>query len=135
MAGRVPQSAESVEEGEYAVSLMDSFASDCVALTKTIVEDGYGGYSTAWVDGVTFPASFEYIASPEMILAEKQGTSRVYKVYISKSLNLEYHDAFRRVSDGTVFRVTNSGTDRHTPESSTLDKRLVEVEKWVVPDA
>lgn len=117
------------------MSLMDSFASDCVLLTKTTIKDGYGGYKQVWSDGITFPASFEYMASPEMIIAEKQGVARTYRVYIDKSLDLEYHEAFRRVSDGQVFRVTNPGTDRHTPETSTLDKRLVEVEKWVLPDA
>lgn len=124
-----------MEEGEYAVSLMDSFASDCVLLTKTTIKDGYGGYTQVWTDGITFPASFEYMASPEMIIAEKQGVARTYKVYIDKGLNLEYHEVFRRVSDGRTFRVTDPGTDRHTPEVSTLDKRLVEVEKWVLPDA
>lgn len=117
------------------MSLMDSFASECVLLVKTTVKDGYGGYRTAWVDGVVFSASFEYMASPEVIIAEKQGVARTYRVYVSKSLDLEYHEAFRRVSDGQVFRVVNSGVDRHTPETSTLDKRLVEVEKWVLPDA
>lgn len=124
-----------MEEGEHAVSLMDSFASNCVLLTKTIVKDGYGGYRPVWADGVTFLASFEYMASPEMIIAEKQGVARTYKVYIEKDLDLEYHEAFRRVEDGQVFRVTNPGTDRYTPETSTLNKRLIEVEKWVLPDA
>lgn len=117
------------------MSLMDSFASDCITLTKATVKDGYGGYATTWTDGATFPASFEYSASPEAIIAEKQGVTRTYKVYIDKRLNLEYHEAFRRIEDGQVFRVTNDGTDRNTPNSSTLDKRLVEVEKWVLPNA
>lgn len=117
------------------MSLMDSFASDCVALTRAIEKDGYGGYTSRWTDGITFSASFEYSASPEMIIAEKQGTARTYKMYVDKRLNLEYHDAFRRVSDGQTFRVTNTGEGRYTPESSTLDKRLVEIEKWVLPDA
>lgn len=117
------------------MSLMDSFASDCVFLTKTIVGDSFGGYETVWADGVTFKASFEYSASAEMILAEKAGASRTYRIYVDKRLNLEYHDVFRRVEDGQVFRVTNAGTDRHTPESSTLDKRLIEIEKWVLPNA
>lgn len=124
-----------MEEGDVPVSLMDSFASDCVFLTKTIVADPFGGYETVWVDGVTFKASFEYLASTEMILAEKAGTSRTYRIYVDKRLNLENHDVFRRVEDGQVFRVTNDGKDRHTPESSTLDKRLIEIEKWVLPDA
>ena len=124
-----------MEEGEHTVSLMDSFASDCVLITKTTVKDGYGGYKPVWTDGITFPASFEYMASPEMIIAEKQGVARTYRVYIDKGLNLEYHEAFRRVSDGQVFRVTSPGVDRYTPETSALDKKLVEVEKWVLPDA
>lgn len=117
------------------MSLMDSFASDCVVLTKTIVGEPFGGYNTVWVNGATFKASFEYLASTEMILAEKAGTSRTYRVYVDKTLNLEHHDVFRRLEDGQIFRVTNDGTDRHTPETSTLDKRLIEVEKWVLPNA
>lgn len=117
------------------MSLMDSFASDCVILTRTITKDGYGGYVVSWVEGISFPASFEYMASPEIIVAEKQGMARTYKVYIDKQLNFEYHDVFRRISDGQTFRVTNTGTDRNTPDTSALDKRLIEVEKWVLPDA
>lgn len=135
MGEHLPQSVKPVEEGEHPVSLMDSFASDCVALTRAMVKDGYGGYTFVWTEGITFPASFEYSASPEMIIAEKQGVSRTYKMYVDKRLTLEYHDAFRRVSDGQTFRVTNTGEGRYTPETSTLDKRLIEVEKWVLPDA
>lgn len=123
-----------VEEGERVMSLMDSFASDCVMLIRTIVDDPFGGYETVWSEGVLFKASFEYYASAEIILAEKAGTSRAYRVYVDKTLALQYHDVFRRVEDGQIFRVTNDGTDRNTPESSNLDKRLIEVEKWVLPD-
>lgn len=109
---------------------MDEFREDCVLLVKTNRADGLGGYKTEWKDGVTFSPAFEYDASTQAIMAEKQGYSRSYIIFVPKSMNLDYHDAFRRVSDGIVFRVTNPGPDRHTPGSSNLDQRMIEVEKW-----
>ena len=112
--------------------LIDDVAVDCVILDKTTVSDGLGGFTRVWVEGATFKAAFEYNASTEMLIAEKQGTERSYRIYIDKTLSLEYHDVFRRIEDGQVFRVTNDGTDRLTPPISTLGKRLIEVEKWVL---
>ena len=117
------------------MSLLDQYTVECVLLTKTVTEDPVGGYSTAWVDGVKFAAAWEYMAAPEMTVAEQQGVSRVYRIYIDKTLDLDFHDVFRRTDDGQTYRVTNPGTDRMTPVTSRLNRRLVEVEKWDLPTA
>ena len=113
--------------------LLDAYSEDCTLLEKTRTADGQGGYITAWTEGAEFVAAWEYMSAPEAVVAEQQGVSRVYRIYVDKTLNLEYHEAFRRESDQQVFRVTNPGTDRHTPQSSPLNKRLIEVEKWELP--
>lgn len=113
---------------------MDEFREDCVLLNKTVVPDGLGGYTTAYTDGPVFSPAFQYDGSTQAILAEKQGFSRSYTVYVPAGMNLDFHDVFRRVSDSLTFRVTNPGTDRHTPASSQLNLRMIEVERWDIPN-
>lgn len=115
------------------MSLLDEYTVECVMLVKTITEDPVGGYKTDWVDGVAFPAAWEYQSAPEITVAEQEGVARIYRIYVDKTLNLDYHDALRRKDNGQIYRVTNPGTDRKTPSFSTLNKRLIEVEKWELP--
>ena len=115
------------------MSLMDEYNVECVLLVKTRVEDPVGGYKRDWIDGTHFMAAWEYEGAPEIVVAEQQGVSRIYRIYVDKTLDLEYHEAFRRVDNGQVYRVTNPGTDRMTPSFSRLNKRLLEVEKWELP--
>ena len=115
------------------MSLMDEYAVECVLLVKTRTDDPLGGYKIAWVDGAKFTAAWEYVSAPEMMVAEQQGVSRVYNIYVDKTLNLDYHEAFRRTDNDQIYRVTNPGTDRKTPSFSRLNRQLIEVEKWELP--
>lgn len=115
------------------MSLLDEFTVECTTITRAIVEDATGGYKTDWTDGVGFSAAWEYESAPETLVAEQEGVSRIYRIYVDKTLSLEYHDAFRRNDNGQIYRVTNPGTDRNTPSFSRLNKRLLEVEKWELP--
>lgn len=115
------------------MSLMDEYNAPCVLLVKTISPDPVGGYKTEWTDGAGFDAAWEYQSAPEIIVAEQEGVARTYRIYVDKTLNLDYHDAFRRTDNGQIYRVTNPGTDRNTPGFSRLNKRLIEVEKWELP--
>lgn len=115
------------------MSLMDEFNADCVLLVKTRQDDPVGGYKTVWTDGVHFTASWEFESAPEITVAEQQGVARVYNIYVDKTLDLDYHEAFRRNDNGQIYRVVNPGTDRVTPSFSTLNKRLIGVEKWDLP--
>ena len=117
------------------MSLMDEYAVDCVLLVKTRTDDPVGGYRTKWVDGAEFTAAWEYESAPEITVAEQQGVSRTYRIYVDKTLDLDVHEAFRRTDNGQIYRVTNPGTDRKTPSFSMLNKRLIEVEKWELPHA
>lgn len=117
------------------MSLMDEYNVPCVLLVKTRTDDPVGGYKTDWVDGVTFDAAWEYESAPEITVAEQQGVSRTYRIYVDKTLDLDFHEVFRRTDNGQIYRVTNPGTDRKTPSFSTLNKRLIEVEKWQLPNS
>lgn len=115
------------------MSLLDEYNAECVLLVKTRTEDPVGGYTTAWEDGAAFQAAWEFNGATEMTVAEQQGVARVYRIYVDKTLDLDYHEAFRRKDNGQVYRVTNPGTDRFTPGFSRLNRRLIEVEKWELP--
>jgi len=115
-------------------SLLDEYSAECVLLVKTRIDDPVGGYKTAYVDGAEFSAAWEYISAPEMTVAEQQGVSRVYRIYVDKTLDLDFHEAFRRKDNGQTYRVTNPGTDRQTPSFSRINRRLIEVEKWPLPN-
>ena len=116
------------------MSLMDEYAVGCVLLVKVRTEDPVGGYKTTWADGASFSAAWEYESAPEITVAEQQGVSRTYRIYVDKTLDLDFHETFRRTDNGQIYRVTNPGTDRKTPGFSRLNKRLIEVEKWELPN-
>lgn len=114
------------------MSLLDEYMDDCVMIDKTTVEDGYGGYIPAYVQGAAFRAAIRFDTSLEGRRAEKEGVSSLYTVTTSRALTLEYHDIFKRLRDGKIFRVTSDGDDSFTPGSATLDMRQVTAEEYVL---
>ena len=114
------------------MSLIDDFMDKCIILNKVTTADGYGGYITTWTDGAEFDAAITFDTSMQARTADKAGVTSLYTVTTTKALNLQYHDVFRRVRDGKVFRVTSDGDDKFTPASATLDMRQVTAEEWSV---
>ena len=114
------------------MSLLLDAMEDCVLLDRRTTSDGYGGYITTWVDGAEFKSAIVLDTSMEARVGEKQGVTALYTVTTSKKLNLQYHDVFRRTSDGKTFRVTSDGDDKKTPNSTMLDMRQVSAEEWVL---
>ena len=111
------------------MSLLDQAMETCVLMDKRTVPDGYGGYRTEYVAGASFDAAIVFDTSIQARTAEKQGVTSLYTVTTPRALTLEYHDVFRRVRDGKVFRVTSDGDDKYTPASATLDMRQVTAEE------
>ena len=112
--------------------LEDSFES-CTMLEKRKVDDGYGGYTTAWTEGIGFEAAIVFNSSIQALQAEAAGVTSRYRVTTKRRLTLEFHDVFRRNSDRKIFRVTSDGDDQYTPEMSTLDMRQVTAEEYTLP--
>lgn len=102
-------------------------------LVKTVVNDGYGGYTTTWTEGEEFDAAVVFDTSIQARVAEVQGVSNLYTVTTKKETHLKHHDVFRRSTDGKVFRVTSDGDDKYTPDSASLDMRQVTAEEWTLP--
>jgi hypothetical protein len=116
------------------MSLIDDFTSKCVMQDRVTRPDGYGGFKPQWVDGAKFDAAITLDTSMQSRIAEQQGVTALYTVTTKKTINLQYHDAFKRLSDGKIFRVTSDGDDKYTPASASLDMRQVTAEEWSIPN-
>lgn len=110
--------------------LVDNFKTDCVLIEQTRVSDGEGGFTSTWQDGAEFQAAIVRDSSLEARIAEQEGVSNIYTVTTSKNAKLDYHDVFRRLSDGQVFRVTSNADDKQTPDVATFSFWQVSAEEW-----
>lgn len=115
------------------MSLLDEYYENYTLMTKTLTPDGYGGYNTTWKESGTFKAAAVLDSSIEAEIGKVQGVTSVYTVTTPKEITLDYHDVIRRESDKRTFRVTSDGTDKHTPNSATLNMRQVRAEEWEIP--
>ena len=112
------------------MSLLDDAMEKCVLYDKRREADGYGGYVETYTESVEFQAAVTFDTSIEARRAEAEGVTSRYTVTTSRNLTLEYHDVFKRLKDGKVFRVTSDGDDKYTPTAATLDMRQVTAEEW-----
>lgn len=115
------------------MSLLDDFKTPCVMFDKTRRPDGEGGFVTTWTEGAVFDAAITFSNSIEARRAEAEGVTSLYTVTVSKNAGLEYHDVFKRLSDGKIFRVTSDGDDIKTPERASFAFSQVTAEEWRLP--
>ena len=102
---------------------------DCVMLDRSTAPDGYGGFIAAWQEGAPFQAAITFDSSMQARTAEQQGVTSLYTVTTSRGMTLQYHDYFKRILDGKMFRVTSDGDDKFTPGITPLDMRQVTAEE------
>lgn len=112
------------------MSLLTDFQEKCVLMEKRRVPDGRGGYIIEWEDGAEFEAAITYDTTVQGKIAQAQGVKDLITVTTSRALALDFHDVFRRVSDGQTFRVTSKGENNKTPPSAGLDMRQVSAEEY-----
>lgn len=112
------------------MSLLSLAMTPCVMMDKTTRPDGEGGIITSWTDGAEFEAAIVFDNSMEAKIAEKQGVTSLYTITTTKNIVFRYHDVFRRLEDGKIFRVTSDGDDRYTPSVATLNMRQVSAEEY-----
>lgn len=110
------------------MTLIDSFKVPCTLVEKTRVPDGEGGWTTAWADGMGFEAAIVLNSSINARIAEAEGVTGVYTVTTDRNVELDFHDAFRRDSDGQVFRVTK--VNDSTPGVATFQFNQYQAEEW-----
>ena len=113
------------------MSLLTQAMEDVVILEKKRTPDGEGGFTTQLAEGVQFKAAISFDSSMQARTAEKQGVTSLYTVTVPLNCKLEYHDSFKRLRDGKVFRVTSDGDDKITPQSASFQFIQVTAEEYV----
>lgn len=114
------------------MSLLESAMTECVLYDRRRVPDGEGGYMVNYVENARFMAAITFDSSMEARIAEKSGVTSVYTVTLDKSVHIRYHDVFKRLSDGKIFRVTSDGGDKKTPPSASFQVQQVTAEEWSI---
>lgn len=118
------------------MSLLDETMEDCVMLDKITVPDIYGsGIITTYKEGAPFTANVVFDSSTQGKIAAVQGVKNLYTVITKKTIAFAYHDVFKRLSDGKIFRITSDGNDNKTPPSAGLNMRATSAEEWQPPIA
>lgn len=111
------------------MSLLSEAMETCVILDRRTTSDPYGGYNVEWLDGADFKAAIVFDSSMQARIGEKQGVTSMYTITTPRAVTLQYHDIFRRIRDGKLFRVTSDGDDKYTPQMTNLDMRQVTAEE------
>ena len=112
--------------------LIDEFKTACTLLERRSVSDGEGGFTTSWVDGAEFQAAIVRDTTATVRIAEQEGFTNAYTVTVGRNVPLEFHDVFRRASDGQVFRVTSNADDMQTPSVASFQFQQVSAEEWTL---
>lgn len=111
------------------MSLLESAFEKCVFIDKKHTDDGEGGYDVEWIEGARFGAAIVLDRSIRAQVAQSQGVTGVYTVTVSRDVRLGFHEVFKRLSDGKIFRVTSKDDDE-TPQSSAINARTFNAEEW-----
>ena len=114
------------------MTLIDSFKTKCTLVERTRVKDREGGWYTQWVDGLSFDAAIVLDASINARVAEAEGVTGVYTVTAGRTAVMEFHDVFRRESDGQMFRVTK--VNDPTPNVASFQFTQYQAERWALPN-
>lgn len=112
------------------MSLFERMMTDCVRLVLATTEDGEGGRSTTWNQGAAFRAAIVFDNSMEARRADKDGVKSLYTVTVPADVSFNYHDVFKRVSDGKIFRATSDGDDIVAPPMASFKFRQFSAEEW-----
>ena len=114
------------------MSLIDTMMEPCTMIDRRTVPDGMGGFTTQWIDGAAFEAAIVKDNTLNARVAEKEGVTEVYTVTVPQSVSLDFHDVFRRESDGAIFRVTSNIIDSKSPSVATFHIGQVTAERWAL---
>ena len=105
----------------------------CVKMEQALIDGPGGGYiSTGWKDVLIFSAFVRKESAPEITIAEQQGVKEMFTVTVPSDVTLAYHDVFRRVSDGAIFRLVSNTNDGQTLEASSVPIAKANCERWVL---
>lgn len=115
------------------MTLLDSMKEEYVMMDKTTVNDELGGFRVVWVEGAHFDAVIRKDWTIEHgTIAQQDIVDEPFTVVVDKSVTLEFHDVFKRISDGAVFRMTSNIQDGVAPDRSTVKIAKATAERWSI---
>lgn len=114
------------------VSLIDSAMEPCVMMDKTTASDGMGGFTNVWTEGAGFDAYVRKESAPEIRIAEQDGAKEMFTVVVRSNVSLEYHDVFKRLRDGAIFRLISNTKDGETLRDSAIQIARANCERWAL---
>lgn len=115
------------------MSLLDNAFEDFVVIDKIVVDDGYGGTTTRWTEGITIQGAIVLDTSTQMRMAQAMGVTSAYTLTVRRATALDYHTVLKRKSDNKLFRLTSDTDDKKTPQSAMLDMRQYTAEEFTLP--
>ena len=118
-----------MEEGGI-LTLLDKSMEKYRILNRVRTDDDYGGYRETWTDGMTFDAAMAKNSTTEQQIAEKEGITESFTFVVNENVTLDYHDVFKRLSDGAIFRTTSRTVDSVAHPMSTIRIAKITAERW-----
>lgn len=113
------------------MNLLEGMMYECVMMDRSTVSgDRLGGFDTVWTEGAAFRAYVRKDTADTIKVAEQQGVKEMFTVIVPRSVNLEFHDVFKRVSDGAIFRLTSNVKDATAPGASSVEIGKATCERW-----
>lgn len=116
------------------MSLLTDMMEPFVMLDKRSVSDGLGGFTREWIEGAEFQAAAVLDNSTAARVGAMQGLTSLYTVTTPRNINLQFHEVFKRIRDGKIFRATTDGDDKATPKSAAIDMRQVSAEEYALTE-
>lgn len=113
----------------FGSQLIQDQISACCIVNKAIVDDGYGGYKTKWMDGATFDAVITVASGIESAIAGITKEKANYGVKVERNVPLEHHSVFKRLEDGQLFRITRQSA-MLSPSFSALNMKCLDAEEF-----
>ena len=114
------------------MSLLDEAFESFTIINKQIIDDGYGGVVTEWVDGATIKGAIVFNSSSQVHIAQALGSTSTYTFIVRKEIELDYHTVLKQVDTGRIFRLTSNSDDMKTPKSAGLNMREYDAEEWTL---
>lgn len=114
-------------------TIMKSLTETYVMMDETTTVDSYGSIIPVWKDGAEFKATLTAPQSGTAEIAEAIREKKTYRVVTEANITLKQGKFFKRLSDGTVFKVLKDNTDKVTPDGSAVPMRFTDAEISELP--
>lgn len=114
-------------------TLLKDFTETLVIMDRTTAPDGYGSYNTVWKEGAPFSGALTSSQNGTAEIAEAIKEKKSFTIVTETNVTLMKDMYFKRVKDGTYFRVMRNNTDKLTPNDSSIPMRATEAEITELP--